>query len=254
MSTEKVKIPAWDEKREAQLRAIVDGEAQPISQAVVAVAAEELNTTARSISSKLRSKSMNFEVESAAVAAKAKAFSDEEEAELTSFVNANEGQYTFAEIAENVFGEDKTARQVQGKLLSLEMSSMVKPTEPKVVAAKYTEAETNEIIALIKSGKFVEEIAEAMGRPVNSIRGKALSLLKAEGLEMPKQRDHKEVQADALGALGDVSDMTVAEVAEAIGKTARGVKTMLTHRGITCSDYDGAAKRDKLDKAKAESA
>lgn len=248
MSKEKVKIPAWNEERTAQLVAIVDGEDSPISQEVVGVAAEELGTTTRSIGSKLRK--MNYEVESAAAAVKAKAFNPEQEAELVSFVNSNEGQYTFAEIAENVFGDEKTARQVQGKLLSLELTGSVKPTEPKVVPAKYTEDETTKIIGLIKSGAFVEDIAEAMGRTVPSVRGKALSLLKSEGLEMPKQRDHKEVKADALGALGDVSEMTVEAIAEAIDKTARGVKTMLTHRGITCSDYDGAAKRSKLDSAK----
>jgi len=39
--------------------------------------------------------------------------------------------------------------------------------------------------------------------------------------------------------------MTVEAIAEAIGKTARGVKTMLTRRGLTASDYDGAAKAAK---------
>ncbi len=42
-----------------------------------------------------------------------------------------------------------------------------------------------------------------------------------------------------------VGDMTVEAIAEAIGKTARGVKTMLTRRGLTASDYDGAAKKEK---------
>ena len=39
--------------------------------------------------------------------------------------------------------------------------------------------------------------------------------------------------------------MTVEAIAETIGKTARGVKTMLTRRGLTASDYDGAAKKKK---------
>jgi len=39
--------------------------------------------------------------------------------------------------------------------------------------------------------------------------------------------------------------MTVDAIAESIGKTARGVKTMLTRRGLTASDYDGAAKSAK---------
>ena len=249
MSTEKRKIPAWTDEREAQLDAMVENEAQPISQEIVTVAAEELDTSTRSIGSKLRK--MGYDVESAAAKAKAKTFSPEEEAELISFVEANEGEYTFAEIAENVCDGSKTARQVQGKLLSLELTGSVKPTEAKVVPAKYTEEETDRIVDLINAGKFVEEIAEEMGRPINSIRGKALSLLKTHGTPMPKQRDHKEsANVDALGALGDVSAMTVEEIAKAIDKTARGIKTMLTHRGIKCSDYDGEAKRNKLDSKK----
>jgi predicted transcriptional regulator len=39
--------------------------------------------------------------------------------------------------------------------------------------------------------------------------------------------------------------MTVEEIAETIGKTARGVKTMLTRRGLSASNYDGAAKQAK---------
>ena len=39
--------------------------------------------------------------------------------------------------------------------------------------------------------------------------------------------------------------MTVEAIAETIGKTARGVKTMLTRRGLVASDYDGAAKKEK---------
>ena len=34
-------------------------------------------------------------------------------------------------------------------------------------------------------------------------------------------------------------------IADEIGKTPRGVKTMLTRRGLTASDYDGAAKAAK---------
>jgi hypothetical protein len=41
--------------------------------------------------------------------------------------------------------------------------------------------------------------------------------------------------------------MTVVEIAEAIQKTPRGVKTMLTRRGLAASDYDGAAKREKAE-------
>jgi hypothetical protein len=42
----------------------------------------------------------------------------------------------------------------------------------------------------------------------------------------------------------DITDMSVQSIADEIGKTPRGVKTMLTRRGIQCSDYNGAAKKD----------
>ena len=38
--------------------------------------------------------------------------------------------------------------------------------------------------------------------------------------------------------------ISVRDVADQIGKTVRGVKTMLTRRGLQCSDYNGAAKKD----------
>ena len=39
--------------------------------------------------------------------------------------------------------------------------------------------------------------------------------------------------------------MTVEEIAEDIGKTVRGVKTMLTRRGLASADYDGSARKEK---------
>jgi hypothetical protein len=70
---------------------------------------------------------------------------------------------------------------------------------------------------------------------------------------IPKQRDHKpQEDADVIGSL-NVAAMTVAQIAEATGKTERGVKTILTKRSLTAVDYDGAAKAAKA-AAKAEAA
>ena len=41
-----------------------------------------------------------------------------------------------------------------------------------------------------------------------------------------------------------LTDMTVEEIADEIGKTVRGVKTMLTRRGLQCADYNGAARKE----------
>ena len=40
------------------------------------------------------------------------------------------------------------------------------------------------------------------------------------------------------------TDMTVEQIADEIGKTVRGVKTMLTRRGLQCANYNGAAKKE----------
>ena len=100
---------------------------------------------------------------------------------------------------------------------------------------------------MVRNGEFVEAIAAAMGRSVNSVRGKALSLLRAGEIDaIPRQETTKSAtKEDPLAGLDNVGGMTVEAIAEAIGKTARGVKTMLTRRGISAADYDGAAKSAK---------
>jgi hypothetical protein len=41
--------------------------------------------------------------------------------------------------------------------------------------------------------------------------------------------------------------MSVEDIAKAVDKTPRGIKTLLTRRGITVADYDGAAKKAKAE-------
>lgn len=232
--------PKWTEERTAQLVDSV-GDESPVSRATVAELATELETSTRSISSKLRK--LGFDVELAS--ATPRAFSDEVTEALRNFVVSNSGNYTYAEIAEN-FPGDYTAKAIQGKILSMELTSHVKEA-PKVEHAKsYSADEEALVLRLINDGKFVEEIADAVGKSVQSVRGKALSLQRAGQIDaMPKQRDVKGPAADPLDSIGDVSGLSVAQIAEQIGKTERGVKTMLTRRGLKASDYDGAAKKEK---------
>ena len=84
-------------------------------------------------------------------------------------------------------------------------------------------------------------------RSVNSVRGKALSLLRSGDIDaIPRQETTKGAsKEDPLAELTDIGSMGVEDIAEAIGKTARGVKTMLTRRGLSAADYDGAAKKEK---------
>ena len=235
-------LPKWTDERTTALTDFVGGES-PVSQATVAEAAVNLETSTRSISSKLRK--MGFDVELAS-AASGKSFTEDQEATLSAFVTDNSGQYTYAQIAEHFEGGSFSPKSIQGKILSMELTDHVKPA-PKVESVRtYTPEEETTFVSMVNEGAFVEAIADALGRSVNSIRGKALSLLRSGDIDaIPRQENTKGASnADPLADL-DVSGMTVEAIAETIGKTARGVKTMLTRRGLAATDYDGAAKAAK---------
>ena len=236
-------LPKWTDERTDELVTFV-GDESPISQATVAEAATQLETSTRSISSKLRK--MGFEVELAS-ASSSRAFSESQEATLATFVQDNSGEYTYAQIADNFDGGTFDAKQIQGKILSMELTSHVKPA-PKVEAVRtYSESEEATFIEMVNDGAYVEAIAGALGREVNSVRGKALSLLRSGHIHAIPRQEHTKgtTKEDPLADLGDLSSMTVEEIADAIGKTARGVKTMLTRRGLVAEDYDGAARKEK---------
>lgn len=234
-------LPKWTEERTAQLEELVADES-PVTKATVASIATQLETSPRSVASKLRK--LGYEVELASQAPKA--FTDEEADELSRFVENNAGAFTYGEIAEQFAGGKFTSKAIQGKILSLELTDHVKPTPKPETQKTYTDAEEAAVIAAVQAGKFVEDIAAEVGKTVSSVRGKALSLLRAEKIDaMPKQREVKGQAPDAFESLGDVSGLTVAEIAEKLGKTERGVKTILTRRATAAKDYDGAAKAKK---------
>ena len=234
-------LPKWTDERTQQLTDFVGSES-PVSQATVANAADELETSVRSVSSKLRK--MGFDVELAS-ASQSKAFSDEQESTLSNFVQDNSGSYTYAEIAENFEGGVFSAKSIQGKILAMQLTEHVKPA-PKVETVKsYNEDEEATFVSMVNAGAFIEQIAESLGRSVNSIRGKALSLLRAGEINAIPKQEHVtgNSKADPLADM-DISDMSVEEIADEIGKTVRGVKTMLTRRGLQCADYNGAARKE----------
>ena len=236
-------LPKWTDERTQQLTDFVGSES-PISQATVAEAAEELETSTRSISSKLRK--MGYDVELASASA-SKSFTDEQEATLQNFVTDNSGSYTYAEIASNFEGGAFSAKSIQGKILSMELTGHVKPAPKQETVRTYTPEEEETFVSMVNDGSFVEEIADALGKSVNSIRGKALSLLRSGDINgIPKQKETKgSSKADPLAEVSDIENMNVEDIADEIGKTVRGVKTMLTRRGLTCADYDGAARKEK---------
>jgi len=235
-------LPKWTDERTGQLMQFI-GDERPVSQTTVGEAAETLDTTTRSISSKLRK--MGVEVELAS-SSSTRAFSDSQEATLSAFVTDNSGTYTYAEIANHFEDGAFSAKSIQGKILSMELTEHVKPAPIKESVRTYSPDEEVTFIGMVNDGAFVEAIAEAMGRSVNSVRGKALSLLRSGDIDaIPRQEVTKSNGAADPLANMDVTDMTVETIAEEIGKTQRGVKTMLTRRGLTAADYDGAAKAAK---------
>lgn len=238
----------WSTEFETKLTALVAGQ-DVVSQETLQEIAEGFalesgkEVTKRQIGSKLRK--MEVEVEKAGV--KARSWTDEEAAALAAFVQANAHTMTYAELAAAFNGGSHTTRQVQGKILSLELTSLVKPTEKKAAVKSYSEAEEATIVQMAANGAFLEDIAAALGKELNSIRGKALSMSRSiAGFLIPAQKVKAEARADALEGL-DISEMTIAQVAEKVEKSERGVKSMLSRRGLSCADYDGAAKRAKLD-------
>lgn len=240
--TEQKKLK-WTDELVAKLQAAVAGQ-NPVSASTVEAQAEALGTTARSVAAKLRQ--LGHEVASMAKE-KAPTFNAEQEAALRDFVASNAGQLTYKEIAERFEGGAFTAKQVQGKLLAMELTGSVKPAEKVEAARTYTEAEESQFVALANSGAYLEDIAAKLNKTVASVRGKALSLTRSGDItRIPAQRDHVAPAEDAITALGDkIATMTVEEIAKAIDKTERGVRTTLTRRGIKVANYDGKAKHDK---------
>lgn len=239
------KSKKWDEQNVATLLGIV-GSTSPVSVSLVEQAATALGVTARSIASKLRQ--LDREVASMAKV-NVPTFSDEQSDQLAAFVTDNAGTYTYKEIAEQFPGEF-SAKQIQGKLLALELTGSVRPADKIEVATKYNEAEEATFVKMATSGKFIEEIAVTLGKTIASVRGKALSLSRKGLIEkIPAQKEsHAKNTVDPVEALGaSIATMTVAEIAVATDKSERGCKTLLTRRGIKVADYDGQAKKAKAE-------
>jgi hypothetical protein len=199
-----------------------------LTEETITALCDEFEFPRRSVTAKLRK--LGYDVPKKP--GQAPVFSAEETDALKSFLSANNGSLTAEEIAAKFAGGKFNARQINGKVLSLELTSAVKPAEKKVQPKTFTEAEEAVIKQLVESGAFLEDIATRLSKPVNSVRGKLLSM----GLKA-KQRDKKEAKKDAYDGIEAMTGKTVKEIAEHFGKTERGVKTVLTRRGLSASDY-----------------
>lgn len=233
---------AWNPENIVELTTLA-GEGD-VTQADLVTIAKELGTTARSIGAKLRN--LGHIVQKAAT--KASAWSTEQEVALTALLNSNPGAYTYAEIAVSFENGAFDKRQVQGKILSMELFSLVRKADKVAAVRTYTEEEEVRFVELANGGASMETLSEAFDRPIAKVRGKALSLLKSEQISsMPKQeKSAAKKQVDVFEGL-DVAALTVAELSEKTERTERGIRSTLSRRGLKCSDYDGAAKRAKLD-------
>lgn len=160
-------------------------------------------------------------------------FSEQETEDLRAFLEANSGVFTAEEIAAQFEDGKFTARQINGKALSLELTGAIKPAEKKVAPRTYTPEEEATIEEMVNAGAFVEDIAEAVGKTVQQVRGKLLSMK----MTAP-QRDKKSTKTDAYEGIETLAAThTVAQLAEHFGKTERGVKTVLSRRKLAATDY-----------------
>lgn len=188
----------------------------------------EFNYPRRSVTAKLRKEGFDVPKKPG----EAPKFSPEQTEALRSFLEDNSGDYTAEEISADHFPEF-TARQITGKALSLEMTHHIKPAERKVTPKTYTEEQEATIAKMVSKGAFLEDIADAVGKPVNSVRGKLLSMQ----LKAP-QKNKKESTKDAYEGIEELAaSKTVEELAEHFDKTTRGVKTVLARRRLECKDY-----------------
>lgn len=203
--------------------------ANGVTEEVIEQLCAEFEFPRRSITAKLRKQGYDVPHKPK----EAPVFSEDETAALREFLEANEGVYTAEEIAEQFEGGKFNARQINGKALSLELTSAIKPAEKKVAPRTYTPEEEARIVEMVEAGSFLEEIAEALNKTVPQIRGKLLSMK----MTAP-QRDKKASKSDSYEGIEALAEThTVAELAEHFGKTERGVKTVLSRRKLSAKDY-----------------
>jgi hypothetical protein len=207
-----------------------------VTEDIITQLCEEFEFPRRSVTAKLRKQGYDVPHKPKA----APTFSEDETTELRDFLEANDGAFTAEEIAERIADGKFNARQINGKALSLELTGAIKPADKKVAPRTYSAEEEAQITEMAESGSFIEDIAEALGKTVQSIRGKLLSMQ----LKAP-QRDKKVSRSDSYEGIEDLAvKMTVAELAEHYGKTDRGVKTVLSRRGLSATDYTPKAVKE----------
>ncbi len=234
----------WNEETVTALTTLA-GKIELITQEMLQDFADQLETTKRSVGAKLRK--MDYNVQKASDVVKVSKWSVSEEDQLASMLSNNPSTFTYSEIASAFVGGKFGAKELQGKVLSMELQGLVRKADKVAALRTYTEDQEAILIARAKDGAFLEDIAKELDKPMNSVRCKAMSLQKSHEIEIPKQRESlAKTKSDVLEGL-EIGEMTVAEIVAATERTIQGVKTMLTRRGLTAVDHDGEKKRAKRD-------
>lgn len=208
-----------------------------VTEGVIEDLMKEFDFPRRSVTAKLRK--LHYDVPKKNDAPK---FNASETEDLRTFLEDNETVYTAEELAVRFTKEwDRpesiSARQINGKALAMEMTNYIKKAEKKIIPKTYTEAEENTILEMSSNGAYLEDVAEALGKAVNSVRGKCLSM----GVKLP-QKNKKEAKGSPYDQLKTMTHMTVEEIVQSLkeqgfDKTVRGVKTALTRRSLSCKDH-----------------
>ena len=201
-----------------------------IAQLVAEFSTEGSPYPEKSVAAKARA--LSLAVQSAE---KSPVFTAEEGAALTALLQGNHQVFTSAEVAEKFAGGKFSPKQISGKALALKRVDALRKTEKKVVAKKYSPEEEARITELQAGGASLEKIAAELGKEVTQMRGKLLSMK----LTAP-QENKKAPKTGAYEGLEILAPtMTVEELVAHYDKTPRGVKTMLTRKGLVAKDYDG---------------
>lgn len=201
---------------------------------------DEFQFNRRSVAAKLRS--LGYTVPTKQEAPK---FTAEETQQFSDFVTSRSGQLTSEEIAKQFASGKFTSRQVAGKALALELTSHIKKAEKKEKPRTYTETEENLITKLVGEGKFLEDIAGALGKSVNSVRGKLLSM----ELKAPQKNKKAPATGGSYPELETLApNMTVEELVAHYSKdgevkTERGIKTALSRRGVDAKNYSAKSSK-----------
>ena len=221
-----IKMSKYTYTDEMKARLDEVGRAGPITEQSLESLCEEFGYPRRSVAAMLRK--MEFEVPKKTTES---VFSEDETESFRSYLESNSGNQTAVEIAESFAGGKFTPGQIRGKALALKMTEHIKKAEKKAAVRTYTPEEEDTIRGMVDGGSYLEDIAEKLGKTVNSVRGKLLSM------KLTAPQKNKKATTGSYEGIEDNLNMSVAELAEKYGKTERGVKTVLSRRKLSCADY-----------------